>query len=517
MIKIIIFHYHLLPGGVTDVVTASAISFLNYSDEISSIKIVSGRDDNLKNIYEKIKKSIPSNRKEDISYEVMPEIDYYENINKKDTSETIKDALYNKFTSKNCIWWIHNYHLGKNPLFTKAVLKIAENEKQKMIFHIHDFPECSRYGMLKLLKEHIHSDLYIEKENIRYVLINKRDFEYMNRGGIDKKLLYLLENPIKTISHNSKNNKKAISILTKNLGPHFKGWITGKPYILYPVRAIRRKNIAEAGFLSLITDNNLIVTLPGVSAREKNYSKECEKLFKTGTIPGMFGIGFDIDKYDISFNDLISASSLIISSSIQEGFGYLYLNSMNWGKPLIARDLDILKSFKSSFNNYPSHFYDTIVVNLSQETRKALYKNYRDKIKLLDEHITKKDSNVLLDEFDRLLSDNPIDFSYLSFDVQKSVLEQVKMDTQYKNECIKLNEPTIEKIDSFMNLNIKPNHSILKENWSYESYGKKSDFLINSFKDILNINNKNIKESTISRNLQTFFTDKQYLRLLYDE
>ncbi len=517
MKRITIFHYHLLPGGVTDVVTASAISFMNYSDEISSIKIVSGRDDNLKNILEKIKKSIPADRKEDISYEVMPEIDYFEHISNEETSETIKDALYSKFASKDCIWWIHNYHLGKNPLFTKAVLEIAGDGKQKTIFHIHDFPECSRYGMLKLLKEHIHTDLYIEKENIRYVLINKRDFDYMEKGGINRNLLYLLENPIKTINHNVENKKKVISILTNNLGSGFKGWISDKPYILYPVRAIRRKNIVEAGFLSLLTGNNLIVTLPGVSKREKSYSWECEKLFRTGTIPGMFGIGYDIDKYDVSFNDLISASSLIISSSIQEGFGYLYLNSMNWGKPLIARDLDILKNFKSSFNNYPSLFYNTILVNLSQDTREALYKNYSKKINHLDEHITKEDSNVLLDEFDRLLSDNPIDFSYLSFDVQRSVLEHIKMDNQYKNECIKLNEPIIEKIDAFINLDTKPNHSILKENWSYESYGEKSDFLINSFKDLMNINNKNIKESTISGNLQAYFTDKQYLRLLYDE
>ena len=47
-----------------------------------------------------------------------------------------------------------------------------------------------------------------------------------------------------------------------------------KPVFLYPVRAIRRKNIFEAALIAMIAGNggNLIQTLPGISDQEIKYS-----------------------------------------------------------------------------------------------------------------------------------------------------------------------------------------------------------------------------------------------------
>ena len=517
MKNLIIFHYHFLPGGVTDVVTSAAISYLNHSKMIGKITIVSGRQKNLENITSKIRKSLRRNSKKSICHEVLPSIDYLENLSDGITTETIKYEILERYASEDNIWWIHNYHLGKNPYLTKALIEIADDRKQNMVFHIHDFPECSRYALLKRLKDVIKGDLYPRTANVHYAVINSRDFHFLTEAGIEKELITLLENPIKPVIIQSDRKKDTYAKLSGSIADSFPGWRKKEPYMLYPVRAIRRKNIAEAALISSLTDKNIIITLPGVSEAEKAYSNSCKEIFTSGLAPGMFGIGFEMENYDISFDELIGSSSVIVSSSVQEGFGYLFLNSMNWGKPLFARDLDILTSFKKSFKNFPSHFYHYFSVPLESNESEILQSEYFFKLKALQSELDEEKLEELQQLFAGILDSPEIDFSYLTLDLQISVLKRISVDCAYREKCRNLNRANINIINDYFELDISPNHKILEKNWSFASYCIKTDKILQKFDKSPICLNREKRKKPIFETMQFYFTTPDYFRLLYDE
>lgn len=517
MKNLIIFHYHFLPGGVTDVVTSAVIAYMRKSTYINRITIVSGRTSNTEKLLSKIQQFIPDEKKTAVHFEHMPSIDYQEYLSKDESAQSIKDALLNQYSSNDNVWWIHNYHLGKNSFFTKALLDISENNTQKMVLHIHDFPECSRYSLLKRLRENIREDLYPINNNIHYAVINKRDYVYLRDAGIPEELISLLENPIAPVVFNDDVQESTISALSGDLSNPFAAWKQKKPYMLYPVRAIRRKNIVEAALIAVLSDKNLIVTLPGESDAEKKYSDKCLEIFKRGLSPGMFGIGFSIENHNISFQQLISSSSLILSTSVQEGFGYLFLNSMNWGKPLFARDLDILESFKNSFKNYPATFYDNFKIPLNESEKSELLHLYRVKIDSSSIKVEQKYKERLKTSFSTILNEEYSDFSYLSLDLQIKILERLKSDKQFLLKCRNINKKLIKIINNYFDTTATPNHEILEKNWSFNSYS------INTEKILIRINNystnmkQNQQNKLISETMEYNFTSPEYFRLLYDE
>ena len=159
--RLIVFHYHLLPGGVTQVIKSSAIAALKYLPEIDSITLVSGKKDNSGNVAAEIRKNLDGNisDKSDILSVSLPELDYMSDMEKLPNTESLIKILKKRFAGH--LWWIHNYHLGKNPVFTEAVLQIAEElPEQKMILQIHDFPEASRYKNLEVLHKYVTHPLY---------------------------------------------------------------------------------------------------------------------------------------------------------------------------------------------------------------------------------------------------------------------------------------------------------------------------------------------------------------------
>ena len=53
--------------------------------------------------------------------------------------------LQERFGGDNAVWWVHNYHLGKNPLFTEALLRLAADPRgPRLVLQPHDFPEAGQ-------------------------------------------------------------------------------------------------------------------------------------------------------------------------------------------------------------------------------------------------------------------------------------------------------------------------------------------------------------------------------------
>ncbi len=540
-IKIALFHYHFLPGGVATVAALAVNALLEYGLDnsmqkdsflIEEICFISGREENLENlISSKIIKPEGNNAR--IGYEVCHAIDYlsaesqsgsqHENTGAAD--EILK--LFKKYSSY--IWWIHNYHLGKNPLFTSLLTQyLSENSSQKAILHIHDFPECGRLSNLNYLTGYVKS-LYPVKKNIRYAAINARDTGYLIRAGIPQCCVSLLYDPVPDnmvhkpfqdeSAEEAEIRDKAKKILSGAYGKFFPGFRPDKPFALYPVRTIRRKNILEAALLAHITGDgfNLIVTLPGVSDQEKKYSDIVKSCFESGSAPGIWGCGSTVYGEAASFDNVIAASDFIISSSVLEGFGYLFIDALRWSKPFAARYLDIIEGFKDIFDNTASCFYRSVNVPLSIGEREEILTRWLALIKTYSNVIDSSLVKLIESNISSLFTMEYTDFSFLPVSKQAEILLRTKNDFSFRDDIKQLNSKVISEILNTMERIQTYDTAKAADYFSYKTFAGNFNQVISSF-------NMNKKESELSNSLNdisgkllSFFVKPEYLRLLLAE
>lgn len=440
-----IFHYHFLTGGVGTVVQQALKAFHAHLPEIRSIELVAGR------IPKGIRRAI--GRYND-KWTVVPEIDYRD-PGKGDKKETAEEAgklaqqLLASFGSDDSLWWVHNYHLGKNAVFTQALLQIIHSgEPQRIILQIHDFPECGRFQNLRCLLNTLSLDPYPVSPWVRYAVLNQRDRNILIQGGVPAQGVFLLENPVFQDRVPEQQNSVR-NTLKRLFGKSFPRYDPQAPLLLYPIRTIRRKNAMEAVLLCLLLEApaNILITLPGVSAAEKPYSDIVEKIFADGLCPGLWGIGTALKRQNLSFEDLVAGSDLVLSTSVQEGFGYLFINSLLWSLPLAARDLDILEGLKGLFAEYPACFYDRILVPFAEGP--SLRNAYRRKILSLSDLLPEEEEQRLLNSAETLVQDDLVDFSYLPVAEQDRFLRELA-GSEKAGICRHENRSTLSEIGALL-------------------------------------------------------------------
>jgi glycosyltransferase involved in cell wall biosynthesis len=457
MYRVTIFHYHLQTGGITQVIRDSVLSLLKEEPDKFDITVVSGREeqsgDFLSRLHGELEQSGVSAR---VRLDICPLLDYTDTMESLPQAEKIKKELLSRY--RGSLWWVHNYHIGKNPVFTGAILEIArEYSDQGIVLHIHDFPESGRFANLQKIRDHFEKNLpgenlYPDLPNLRYVLINNRDREILVGAGIREERVFLLNNPIRPADRafidlwqvQNKVNRWAEGNL-----PFWQPW--GK-LVLYPVRTIRRKNVLEAALLVnlLDTPSNLLVTLPGNSDQERHYSDLVARAFSEKLVPGVWAVGTRLEEFDTEFRELTRAADLIISTSVQEGFGYLFINSLLWGVPLLARNLDILDGIKNLFAPGESCFYDRLIVPLSRTEADELAAAYRAALEAAGNFLPKEVLADLTAETERMLKQEWVDFSFLTPQQQYEELEKIHGTPAYREKLRELNAELVSVAEDLL-------------------------------------------------------------------
>ncbi len=510
--RLIIFHYHLLPGGVTQVIISSVTSILKFIPEITEITLVCGKKENTEEILRKIKRSFPDETISpvNIKMEIIPEIGYLSECTDSPESEKIVKILTEKFSDG--IWWIHNFQLGKNPFFTKALLAIAEKFPSiQMVMQIHDFPESARYQYIKELKSHIPHSLYPLSANVRYAVINPRDKKFLISAGIPDSMVFLLDNPVedsRPLSVEPRDNE-----LENYFYKTEQSYLPGQPILIYPVRTIRRKNVLEAGFISkILTEQfNLFVTLPGVSETEKHYSEQVESAFSEKLIHGVFASGIKGESAGIGYYRQIAASRAVLSSSVQEGFGYLFINALQWNKPLIARYLDILDGTENLFTNQNAQFYTGLFVPLSVKEQQLLKEAYNSKITGLSSILSENVLLKLKEQLSGIFHDNLVDFSFLPVEMQISFLKKLS-EKSFQHEVRVINSNSLRKIEKLLFTSSRITQKPDLYRFTLKTHAEKIKDILDSFLIPVKIPDK----KDINLNLLTTFARIDCLRLLYN-
>jgi len=509
--KIALFHYHLKPGGVTDVIIYSIRALLSRMGKLDEIRLVTGNDENTRIVLEMIREGFDRHAADKVRLDVLEEIDYSEDGHGPDPDQ-LKARLLARY-DEDTLWWVHNYHLGKNPEYTAALVSIAKSGSRKMLFHIHDFPECGRPENLKRLDSVLKHPPYPSGPEIRYAVINERDRRILSDAGMEESVS-LLSNPVPLepmAPGNPEGMRKALEELCVKDNP---GYIPGAPILLYPVRAIRRKNIIEAAILARLLDvpANLIVTLPGVSEQEKEYSRIVKSAFQSGLIPGIWCPEASGDER-LSYRQLASSCDAVISTSVQEGFGYLFLNALHWQKPLLARYLDILDGILNLFGDYPRRFWADFRIPVTEELKIKTQEAYQERIRKMEPNLSDKAIKSMNSAVSKIAAGGGIDISYLKVEDQLEALRLAGNNPEWLTKAKLLNRELLDSAGRTLKARAPQMDSTIEAHFGEAAYVRNFNEIISSFgTKISSPSPEKVRES-----VEKAFGRIDYLRLLYDD
>lgn len=349
--RVNIFHYHLNPGGVTRIIESQIKALLELDIRID-IQLITGDCPNPE-YYKKIG--------------IQLVID--ENLNYLDSKDPDLEPKFNlileslrKHIQKEDILHFHNLNLGKNPLVSMAVSDLAY-KGYKVLNHAHDFAEDRPLNykflnevIVKTFKKNLKETLYPILPNYQYATINSWDKERLLREmHIPDKKISFFPNPVVFESHlQSVDTENLRSKIYKELQLSDK-----KKLITYPVRVIRRKNIGEFILLNTIFKDvaHWAVTQPPKNPIEIESYEAWKAFCQNQKIGILWEAGNKVD-----FEELIIASHFCISTSIQEGFGMVFMEPWLLNTPVIGRDIPMVtKDLKASGMEFPS-LYNEIMV-----------------------------------------------------------------------------------------------------------------------------------------------------------
>lgn len=323
-IKLAIVHYHLKPGGVTRVMQSTIQAAAKHAPWLE-FTVISGQKS-------------PVFDPEIACCEVSA-LNYTSDASSSTSAaqlvEQLKAAAIEGLGTLPDIWHIHNHSLGKVQAFESVVHQLSR-EGTAMVLQIHDFAEDGRpqnYTQLQDKKR-----LYPIADGVQYAVINSRDQQQLQCAGLPSRQLNLLANPVKRVP------KAPISIEAQK---QLLAQLKAERLIVYPVRAVRRKNLGEFLLWAALADPGEVfaMTLGPTNEAYRARYRAWQALSKELDLPVHWEIGVS---NKASFECIMQSASAILNTSIAEGFGLTFLEPWLFGKGLLGRNLpDITADFKA--------------------------------------------------------------------------------------------------------------------------------------------------------------------------
>lgn len=323
----------------------------------------------------------------------LPELDYSEKSLLSGTELLKKiEAAYPQIQ----LWIIHNPTLGKNATYPDFIKQLAETGTP-LVLQCHDFAEDGRPTNYERISNIDH--LYPLATHIHYATINSRDAQILEKAGIPNSQIHFLPNAVTREPIPSSN--------------------PDAPFVLYPVRGIRRKNIGE---FCLWAKHATANTRFAIASRPENAEwiatfEEWQHFAAQENLPIDFAVV--TDEYPFEF--WLKKSTHLATTSIAEGFGLTFIEPHFLGRPLIGRDLpEITRDFTAE--GLPlDHLYSEISVPLSALNLTELEKDFRHQItSTFSSYQQSLDVDTAWANF---IQNNTVDFGNLPESHQQSLIQ----------------------------------------------------------------------------------------------
>jgi glycosyltransferase involved in cell wall biosynthesis len=399
--KIVLLHYHLKPGGVTTVLQQPIKAAENFGE----VLVITG---------EAPEEGLP------VETITIPGI-AYDTVKKQETpplqvAAEIMAGIKSKWSDGCDVIHVHNPTLAKNGDFLK-IIKALQKAGLRLFLQIHDLAEDGRPGS------------YFEDEypqNCHYGVINSRDYRFLKASGLKKEGLHLVPN---AVILDQSITKEEIS----------------ENYVLYPVRAIRRKNLGEAILNSLFfTDGQALwITLPPNSPGDQPSYYFWREFCRMHDLNVSFEKGLEQD-----IHSLLSSARTILSTSIMEGFGFSFIESWGLGKLIRGRYLREICSDFETLGISLSHLYKGIQVPVEWIGLDEYLAEWKT---LVEATYEKYKANLPIEKLQsamgKLKTSKTLDFGMLNEKYQSRVLMSLLKSGANRNQLMKRNPFLGDHID----------------------------------------------------------------------
>jgi hypothetical protein len=333
-LKLAIIHYHLKPGGVSSVIRHQVQSLAPDTEAI----ILCGEKPPAAMACPTV--TIPG-----LGYSGTKGSDRPST----EIAHDIRNAIRRYFGSPRAcdLIHIHNPTLAKNDQFPD-VIEHLQRMGYPLLLQIHDLAEDGR------------PDAYFRRHeyprDCHYGVINRRDFNHLSSCGLSVSGLHYLPNAVLPPVKQSPSRPNG-------------------RYLLYPVRAIRRKNIGEALLLSLFLPpgDEIFITLPPNSPADIPSYNHWRQFAASYRLPVHFEMGLKGE-----YAQLVQQSRHVISTSISEGFGFAFLEPWLAGKSMEGRRLDDICADFIDAGLDMDHLYSRIEIPVDWIGRSELVTRFQD-------------------------------------------------------------------------------------------------------------------------------------------
>ena len=468
---LVILHHHLNRGGVTSVIEnhLRSLATLPKAERPSRVTIVYGGRHAAWNA--QLADELPF----ECSLVVVPEIEY---DNFRTNSRNLLDALQAFLRSQereSTVLHFHNHSLGKNGQLASAIGRIAD-EGWRMVLQVHDFSEDLRpanyqhqiqqAGTIKQVQR----ELYPQAEQIRYTVLNHRDLQVLQAAGIVHDRLHLLPNPVPI--QNCLPSRKQQATWKLQLA-HDLELPTSHSFVLYPVRPIRRKNIGELLLWSLLAKNaTFALTLAPLNPLEQRAYQHWVELARTLELPVRFEIA---RQTDLEFPEVYAVADAIITTSVAEGFGLVYLEAALAQKPLVGRNLpSVCQDFESAGMTFPGLSPEMEIPSDQVDLADVQHTHQQHLTRLQEAYGFPAKAAARASSEHSPFSGASIDFARLDLAQQSKLLKRVKTEAPLREILRELN-PHVTRIGVADDLQATcaRNCQVIAENFSPPIIGKK--------------------------------------------
>jgi hypothetical protein len=310
-----------------------------------------------------------------------------------------------------------------------GALAALQRRGYPLIVQAHDFAEDFRPEVYDASSPY--------PEDCDYIAINTRDRDRLIAAGLDPGQVHFIPNPIApATSFEPRSDFQAECS-------------RGRDLVLYPVRAIRRKNIGEAILLSrfLPRGAELAVTLPPTSPSDLPVYSRWKDFAITEACPIRFEAGLNA-----SLEELYAKAARVVTTSVKEGYGFSFVDPLARGIPVTGREVPyVVRDFMELGLTFPSLYGSIDVPRLAlpaaalETSVSRLIRKFRAAFSPAFRSSSQEPLEYCLSRLPGRFTGDLVDFGALDEDLQTEVLARLLVDSGLDAQIRAIN-PALESL-----------------------------------------------------------------------